>query len=146
MRAWEFQMPKSDSMTVVSVMVIFSTFSSGTLSLLAITNFSLLLAKSEPKWNSDFPFGFSSRGGGLGSSGVWALVTVDMLAWRNQYLSLTQTNMDLAQNSTRMKQNYHVLSVSSPMAWRSVLGPPNYILHKDELHMLLCVVYSIFSA
>lgn len=76
-------MPKSDSMTVVSVIVIFRTFSSGTLSLLAITNFSLLLAKSEPKLNSDFPFGFSSRRGGLGSSGVSALVTVDILTQQN---------------------------------------------------------------
>lgn len=79
MRAWEFQMPRSDSMTVVSVIVIFSTFSSGKLSLRAITNFSLLLAKREPSWNKDFPLGFSSSWGGLGVSGIGALVTADMV-------------------------------------------------------------------
>lgn len=72
-------MPRSDSMTVVSVIVIFRTFSSGKLSLRAITNFSLLLAKREPSWNRDFPFGFSSSGVGLGASGVGALVTADMV-------------------------------------------------------------------
>lgn len=92
-------MPRSDSMTVVSVIVIFRTFSSGKLSLRAMTNFSLLLAKSEPSWKRDFPpFGFSSSWGGLGASGV----TADMVRWRNENLSFTPSNTDTALVETKM--------------------------------------------